>query len=39
MMNKSMEERVESIDKELKALRQEIRKDLERFSKVVWRIE
>lgn len=39
MMNKSMEERVESIDKELKALREEMRKDLERFSKVVWRIK
>lgn len=38
-MNKSIEARMENIDKELKALREEMRKDLERFSKVVWRIK
>lgn len=38
-MNKSIEARMENIDKELKALREEMRKDLERFSKVVWRFK
>jgi len=38
-MNKSIEVRMENIDKELKALWEEMRKDLERFSKVVWRIK
>lgn len=38
-MNKSIESRMENIDKELRALREEMRKDFERFSKVVWRIK
>ena len=38
-MNKSIEARMENIDKELKVLREEMWKDLERFSKVVWRIK
>jgi hypothetical protein len=37
-MNKSIEARIENIDRELKTLREEIRKDLERFNKVVWRV-
>ena len=33
------EARMENIDKELKALREEMRKDLEMFNKVAWRVK